>query len=162
MRIEALIASLQHELRQNNVLLDAENGNRLGNVKVGDVLQGKVVRDLGNGQWLMRFEQAEVSVKSQTAMAVGDLFRGRVRETGKQVVLERLPNIAASVKGDSGAGVLSSLIGTTGYAGLLSLIKCDKNENQIAQNNKKNGAVVEQPQIRHQILSIFNCCLGVP
>jgi lipoprotein signal peptidase len=27
---------------------------------------------------------------------------------------------------------------------------------------KKNGAVVEQPQIRHQILSIFNCCLGVP
>lgn len=78
MRIEALsIASLQHELRQNNVLLDAENGNRLGNVKVGDVLQGKVVRDLGNGQWLMRFEQEEVSVKSQTAMAVGDLFRGR-------------------------------------------------------------------------------------
>lgn len=136
MRIEALLASLQQEARLGARLqLDADNSARLGDVKVGDVLQGRVMRDLGQGQWLVRFNQAEVTVQSQTRMTVGDMLKGRVREVGKQVVLERLPQNVVT-HGKTSTTSWQALVGTAGYAGLVTQLRQNESESVTRTNHR--------------------------
>lgn len=133
MRIEALLASPQQESRAGaRLLLDADNSARLGNVRVGDVLQGRITRDLGQGQWLVRLEQGEVTVGSQTPLNVGDVLKGRVREVGKQVVLERLPQQTAPQPGNSVTTNWPALIGSSGYAGMAAQLRSQQTEATVA------------------------------